>query len=378
MPSKSLRFRMQFMADCRVTIPRDLIYCLSGNSFVWNPRAGSVRGSEVQQKLRPKLNCRWRPNCTGYLPEMPVPVSDIDVQPSQVEPNPTAATRSKTFTPRARILVQAAVIGCLLAPLYHGILRDLVVQWIDDPNYSHGFFVLLFCGWILWQRRATLRTLPRKPSAWGLLVIVGALGILILGMLGAEFFLSRTSLVFLIAGMTIYLAGWRMFREVLLPWALLFLAIPLPTVIFNQIALPLQFGASRMASWLLALLGVPVLRQGNIIMLPALTLDVAEACSGLRSLMALFSIGVLYGCIFERKVSNRVLLAVAAIPIAVAANAVRIVTTGLLGQYWAPDKAEGFFHLFSGAVIFVCTLLLLFGFHAALRSFSQRASVRSS
>lgn len=307
-----------------------------------------------------------------------MPVSEIEVRLGNTESKPSAAPPSRQSNPRTRLLLQAIVIGGVLALLYHTILRELVVQWIDDPNYSHGFFVVLFCGWILWRRRTDLRLLPRTPSPWGLAVIVGALAILILGVFGAEFYLSRTSLLFLIAGMTIYFAGWKIFRAVLLPWSLLFLAIPLPAIIFNQIAFPLQFGASRMASWLLALLGVPVLREGNIIMLPALTLDVAEACSGLRSLMALFSIGVLYGCLFERKVSNRVLLAVAAIPIAVAANAVRIVATGVLGQYWAPDKAEGFFHLFSGAVIFVCTLLLLFAFHGVLRRFHHRSSVHPS
>ncbi len=258
-------------------------------------------------------------------------------------------------------------MGCLLVLLYHGIWRGLIKQWIDDPNYSHGFLVVLFCVWLVWRRRAVLRGLPRKPSAWGLVVVVGSLAILILGVFGAELYLSRTSFLFLIAGITIYFAGWKMFRALLLPWALLFLAVPLPTIVFNQIAFPLQFGASRLATDMLAVLGVPVLREGNIIMLPSLTLDVAEACSGLRSLMALVTIGVLYGCIFERRVSRRVLLALVAIPIAVVANAVRIVTTGLLGQYWAPDKAEGFFHVFSGAVIFVCTLLLLFAFHAALK-----------
>lgn len=307
-----------------------------------------------------------------------MPVSDIDVQPSNIKPNPSAVRREHRFTPRTRLLFQSIAILCLLALLYHKILRGLAAQWIDDPNYSHGFFVVLFCAWILWHRRAHLRTLPRKPSPWGLLVVAGALAILIVGVFGAELYFSRTSLVFLIAGMTIYFFGWKVFRAALLPWGLLFLAIPLPAIVFNQIAFPLQFGASRMASWLLALLGVPVLRQGNIIMLPALTLDVAEACSGLRSLMALFSIGVLYGCIFERKVSNRVILALAAIPIAVAANAIRIVSTGLLGQYWEPDKAEGFFHLFSGAVIFVCTLLLLFAFHAAIKGVTQRFRVQPS
>jgi exosortase len=181
--------------------------------------------------------------------------------------------------------------------------------------------------------------------------------------------LARTSLLFAIAGLIIYFFGWKMLRALVFPWAVLFLTIPLPAIIFNQIALPLQFEASRLASGMLSLLGVPVLREGNIIQLSSLTLDVAEACSGLRSLISLITLAIFYGYLFEPKVIRRILLVVLAIPIAVFANGFRIMGSGLLGEYWSPDKAEGFFHMFSGFLIFACSLLLLFGLHALMGRF---------
>lgn len=276
------------------------------------------------------------------------------------------------------LIAPIAIAGGLLVLLYHQILHGLVDQWIQDPNYSHGFVLPFFSAWIVWQRRKSLQSIVPAPANSGIAVIAGALGILVLGVFGAELFLSRTSLLFLIAGALIYFAGWKMFRELLLPWGLLFLAIPLPAIIFNQISMPLQFGASRMASGLLSFVGLPVLREGNIIVLSTITLDVAEACSGLRSLMALIALAAIYGCIFEQKVWRRWVLVIAAIPIAIIANAIRIMGTGLLGVYWGPQGAEGFFHLFSGMVIFLCSLLLLFGVHASLRWFGKHARVSAS
>jgi exosortase len=289
------------------------------------------------------------------------------------EPRPQASTPSAPGYVRqnAAFLIQAAAISALLVVLYHRILLSLVEEWIQDPNYSYGFFVLLFCAWVLWRRRNVLRSTPTKPAAFGLVIIAGALGLLILGVVGAEFYLSRTSLLLLIAGLIIYFLGWRMLGAVLFPWAVLLLTIPLPTIVFNQVSLPLQFEASRLASDLAILAGVPVLREGNVILLPNLTLDVAEACSGLRSLMSLITLAIFYGYIFEQRLTRRFLLVVAAIPIAVVANAVRIMGSGVMGEYWGPDKAEGFFHLFSGGLIFVCSLLLLFGVHAAMKGFRK-------
>ena len=199
-------------------------------------------------------------------------------------------------------------------------------------------------------------------------MIAGALCVLIVGVLGAELFLSRSSLVFLFAGMVIYFAGWRIFpRALLFPWAVLFLMIPIPVIIFNQIALPLQFMASRLATWLLGLVGVPVLREGNVINLPSMSLEVVEACSGIRSLVSLITLAVIYGYFAEPKRLLRVALVIAAVPVAVIANGIRIMGTGLLGQYWDPDKAQGFFHEFSGWVIFLLALAILYLIH---RSFS--------
>jgi exosortase len=265
----------------------------------------------------------------------------------------------------------------LLVLLYHHILAFLFAQWIGDPNYSHGLILPFFSAWIVWQRRKSLRSIVPAPAMSGILVVAGALGMLILGVFGAELYLSRTSFLFLLAGIIIYFAGWKMFRALLLPWAVLFLAIPLPAIIYNQLTLPLQFGASRMASALLSSLGMPVLREGNIITLSTMTLDVAEACSGLRSLMSLVALATIYGCLFEKRVWRRLVLIVAAVPIAIVANAVRIMGTGVLGVYWGPRWAEGFFHLFSGMVIFVCSLLLLLAVHASMRWFGKHAQAEA-
>jgi len=198
-------------------------------------------------------------------------------------------------------------------------------------------------------------------------MILLGLMMLVLGDLGAELFISRTSLLILIAGLVTFLLGWNFLRAVLFPLAFLILMIPIPAIVFNQITFPLQLLASKIASSILPALGVPVLREGNIIGLPLMQLEVAEACSGIRSLMSLTTLAIIYGYLMESNVWIRVLLAVASLPIAVATNSLRIVGTGLLVQYWDPDKAEGFFHAFSGWLIFVMSLIMLFLFHYFIR-----------
>lgn len=280
---------------------------------------------------------------------------------------------TKGFQLDREILIRSVLLAACVGVLYAGILARLVSNWAQDPNNSHGFFVPVFCAWVVWTQRKRFAAAPIRPSNSGLLVILGALGLLVLGVFGAELFLSRTSLLFLLAGLMVYFCGWKFFRVALFPWAVLFLMVPLPAIIYNQIALPLQFDASRLATGLLGLVGVPVLREGNIIHLPSLTLDVVEACSGIRSLMSLITLSIFYGYVFEPKTWRRILLVIAAVPIAVIANGVRIMGSGLLGQYWSPDKAEGFFHLFSGLVIFVISLAMLLILHQAVSWRTRRA-----
>ncbi len=161
-------------------------------------------------------------------------------------------------------------------------------------------------------------------------------------------------------------------KELRFALLVLLLAIPLPAIIFNQITFPLQILASKLASALLPLFGVPVLREGNVIELPLMKLEVAEACSGIRSLMSLFTLAVFYGYFLEKSNWRRVALALASIPIAIAANAVRILGTGLCVQYWDPDKALGFFHEFSGWVIFLVSLACLYLVHRAMSLFPAK------
>ena len=269
-----------------------------------------------------------------------------------------------------------ATIVVLLVAIYFRIAIKLVGDWYNIPDYSHGFLVPLFAGFLVWDNRNAIRATPVRPSWAGIGLIVFALIVLILGVYGVELFTSRISFVFLLAGLIWTFFGRPMLKRLLFPLFVLVLAIPFPAIVFNQITFPLQLLASRLASMVLPLLGVPVLQDGNVIELPVMKLEVAEACSGIRSLMSLFTLAVFYGYFLEKTTTRRVILALASIPIAVAANVARIVGTGLFVQYWDPVKALGFFHEFSGWVMFVISLGCLYFVHRAMRLISPVKSHR--
>jgi len=250
----------------------------------------------------------------------------------------------------------------LVAGLYGPVLIRMIVQWWQDPDYSHGFVVPLFVGYVLYQQRHQLRQVALEPSNLGLPVMVGAIGLLLAGSLGAELFVARFSLLFLLGGMLLFFSGWKVLRTVAFPLAFLALMIPLPAIIYNQVTFPLQLLASRLSSSWLELLGVPVLREGNVLVLPNYSLEVVEACSGIRSLMSLIALAVAYGYFAEKRHWVRITLVVLMLPIAVASNAMRVVGAGVLTYWFGPHAAEGFFHLFQGWLIFVsavaCMLLV--------------------
>ena len=272
---------------------------------------------------------------------------------------PAGESRSSLGLPR----LQGWSLFLLLVWLYHSILYHLAVQWISDPNFSHGLFVPAFSLFVLWQDRKKLKNLASEPSWLGFPLIVLALLMLVLGVLGVELFTSRLSLLVLLAGAIILFRGWAFFRAVLFPWAFLILMIPLPSLILQKFTFPLQMLASKLSTLILQLVGVPALREGNVIHLPYMSLEVAEACSGIRSLLSLLTLAIIYGYLMEKRIWVRVALACSAVPIAVVANGLRIFGTGIVGEYWDPDKAQGFFHEFQGWLIFVVTLILLFAVH---------------
>jgi len=264
------------------------------------------------------------------------------------------------------------LLAALLLALYLRIGIKLVDDWIKFPDYSHGLLIPFFAAFLIWDQRAVLLAMPPKPTWAGVPLVVIGLFVLLVGVFGADLFLSRISFILLSAGLIWTLLGRQMMAQNRFLLFVLTLSIPLPTVLFNHITFPLQLLASEVASGLLPLAGVPVLREGNVINLPAMPLEVAEACSGIRSLMSLFTVAIIFGYFLVRGTLRRTLLAFASVPIAVAANVARIVGTGLCVQYWDPDKALGFFHEFSGWLMFLVSLSFLYAIHVLMRRFTPQ------
>jgi exosortase len=270
--------------------------------------------------------------------------------------------------PKRRALVygQAAIIFLLAAWLYAPFVLGLARQWWQDPNYTHGFFVPVFALFLLWERRAKLAALRIQPAWSGLVMLLFALRALILGTNKSEFLLYRISVLLFIAGVVVFLAGWKHLAAISFPLAFLVLMIPSSTLL-EQITFPLQIIASKSASFLLMLAGVPAIREGNIILLPTARLEVAEACSGIRSLFSLLTLTIVYGYLAETRIGVRVLLALMAVPISILANALRIAFTGLLVENWGVERAQGTIHMLSGWLVFAASLALVFLLHRLLQ-----------
>ena len=226
------------------------------------------------------------------------------------------------------------------------MLPPLVADWLDDPNYSHGFLVPGLSAYFVWDRRQTLARLRPQPHWGGLVLLWCGLGMLLLGHLGAELFLMRSSMVVVLTALVWYLLGRPYVHALAFPLAFLLFMIPLPAILLNTITLPLQLLATQVSTFALQLVQLPVYREGNIIYLPHTTLEVAEACSGLRSLVSLLALAVVLAYITQRRLSTRWLLVLSAVPIALVANAFRIWgNRGLSPSVWAPSRRGLLSHL---------------------------------
>ena len=260
---------------------------------------------------------------------------------------------------------QGLLLVVVIVALYASILYRLVWQWYSSADYSHGFLVPLLSGYLIWRRRDALAKVPRRPSAWGMVIVLLSLGVLFLGSLGAELFLSRVSLIGLICGLVIYFGGWTLLRAMAFPIAFLLFAVPLPAIIYNEIVFPLQFIASAFATRTLEVLNIfPIMREGNVLIMPGMRLEVVEACSGIRSLMSLLALAAGYGYLAERSIPVRWFLVIAMVPLAIISNGTRVMITALMTHYIGPAAAEGFMHEFSGWVIFVVATVLFLALHS--------------
>jgi exosortase len=266
-----------------------------------------------------------------------------------------------------RFIWQTGILCLLAGWLYAPVAWPLVRQCWQDPNYTYGLFVPAFSLLLLWEDRKRLAEMPRRPAWVGLGIVLLAVFALLLGVASAEFFLPRISLLLLIVGVIIFLAGWRHLAAVAFPLAFLVLMLPSATIA-GELTFPLQILSSKLATVLLMGVGVPAVREGNIILLQAARLGVTEACSGIRFLFSLVALSIIYGYLVEPRNSLRVVLALAAAPISVLANALRIAATGFVVQHWGVERAEGALHLFSGWLVFLGSLAMLFAFHRLLRT----------
>jgi exosortase len=256
-------------------------------------------------------------------------------------------------------LVSAFGILALAIALYAPIIYYMVLHWKVDDDYSHGFLIVPLAIYFAWPTFRKLRNTPLRPSWWGLLPLCLGSMTLAIGRLGTELMNMRVSLVLTVIGLVLLLFGKKVFRALAFPLLFLFLMVPLPASLVIPVAFPLQLFAAKLAVNTLYLLHIPALLEGNIIHLPETTLFVAQACSGLRSLMSLITLGIIFAYFFQRNLIERVILVASTIPIAVLVNAFRVAMTGVLTFHFGQAAAEGTLHEFQGLITFSLAFIAL-------------------
>jgi exosortase len=279
---------------------------------------------------------------------------------------------SNAAQPAQPLVLSGILILVGLAAAYWTVMAKLLHDWGANDDYSHGFLIIPVAGYLVWERRHRLAAAPHRPTIAGLGLLLFGLAALAAGTLGAELFVARTSLIVVLAGITLFLGGWAHLRILLFPLAFLVLMIPIPMIVFNRVAFPLQLLASRLGETALWLLHIPVLRQGNIITLANTTLEVAEACSGIRSLVSLLTLSIVYAYFTEGRRSVQLLLIGSTVPIAVFTNGLRVAAIGVGAYYLGPRAVDGAFHTASGWLVFVLAFALLLLLQRTARVFRQK------
>jgi exosortase len=264
-----------------------------------------------------------------------------------------------------------AWFGVLLLICYAPILYRMAAQWANDENMGHGFFVPILAGYICWQRREILAAIPRQPNGWGLVLVVWAAFQALAATLGAELFTARLSFLIALVGVILYLGGTRWVKALGFPLALLLFMIPIPAIIYAALTLQLQGLASQLGEVMISMMGIPVLRAGNTLQLPSQTLDIAEACSGIRSLLSLGFLSLVYAYFTDKRIWMRWALLIATVPIAIGANGIRVAVTGLLSEI-NTKLAQGAYHEGEGYIVFVVALAALLVTHRILNAIAKK------
>lgn len=263
------------------------------------------------------------------------------------------------MTSNRSLLFTSALVVTLLGYMYADSLVFLFSRWAGTEDYSHGIFVPFISGYLIWQSRHRLSQVSREKSWLGLAVIALGLMLYVVGELSTLFIVLHFSLWMVIVGLAITLLGIRGAKVIAFPLGYLLTAIPLPMFFYVDLSSRLQLWSSSLGVGCLQLVGVMAFREGNVIDLGPVQLQVVEACSGIRYLLPLTSLALLCAYLFKDRMWKRVVLVLSSIPISILINGFRIGTIGVLVELYGKGAAEGFYHLFEGWVIFMASFGLL-------------------
>ncbi|MFH1892117.1 MAG: exosortase/archaeosortase family protein [Candidatus Zixiibacteriota bacterium] len=278
-----------------------------------------------------------------------------------------AAETSKSKT-NIRIDPKILFLVMLVILIYLPVLADLVLDWYEDPNYSHGFLIIPVAIWFVWRQREELASTPISTNMWGFVGVLVSLAIFIVGTAGAEYFSVRFSFVLLLASLALYLLGTQIFRKIWFAFFFMLFMIPIPYVIYYSLTFPMQLFASKIASFALGFIGLPLVRLGNVLHIPGgQALEVAEACSGLRSIVSLLALGALLAYFTQETRIKALILFASTVPIAILGNVVRITFT-TVGTYAISENfVDGILHEMSGMLVFLFSMIMLFIVSSILR-----------
>ncbi len=271
------------------------------------------------------------------------------------------------------LIIQLVLITGAFLILYWTTLADLIADWTIDPNFSHGFLIPFVAAYMVWYRQNHLRQIECRPSIYGIFIIVFGIMVYMAGNLGAELFLMRTSMIITLAGIIAFSFGVAMLKELAVPLCYLIMMIPIPAIIWNRIAFPLQLFAARISSETISMIGIPVFREGNILHLANTSLEVVDACSGIRSLTSLLALTGAFAFLSHLSQWKKWMIFLSAIPIAVAVNVVRLTITGMLAAWVGPEAAHGFLHDMSGLIVFGTALVLVYLLFILLTKIGKKA-----